>query len=170
MFGLAYAVARAADSTSMKIVKPPSRKIVCVTFIGVVLLAGVCSACEQNRRWDIKGGNPPQFVISGSGQLRSIIVYGPGEKRSTSDVEANGVKYWEIRPKDRFELQLDGGPSTISYGEVPAGFVQIHPEGGLPPRPLFEGGRFGFSLLVEGKDDVNALFTLHGNNVVVEEH
>jgi hypothetical protein len=167
MFGLVYAVVRAADS-SMNIIKPPSRKILRGTCIGMVLLIGVCSACEQNPRWDIKGGNPPQFVISGFGQLRSIIVYGPGEKRSTSDVEANGVKYWEIRPKDRFDLQPDGGRSTISYGEVPAGFVQLHPEGGLPPRPLFEGGRFGFSLLVEGGDEVNALFTLRGNNVVVE--
>lgn len=169
-FELVYAAVRAADSTSVNTIKPLSRKAFRATFIAFLLVVSVSSTCDRSPRWEIKGGNPPQFVVSGFGQLRSLIVYGPAGNRLTHEVEPNGLKYWEIRPADGHDLQMDGELSPISYGQVPAGFIQAYPQEGIPPQPLFEGGRFGFSLVVEGGDAVNALFTIHQNKVVVERH
>lgn len=99
----------------------------------------------------------------------SLRVYGPGERKSDSDIEPYGTTYWEIRPKSDYDLRTHAEVSPISYGKVPEGFLQVYPEGGPPP-PLFEGGRFAFSLVVEGGDAVNALFTIRQNKVVVEPH
>ena len=133
------------------------------------MLVTSSSTCETNPKWDIRGGNPPQFIFSGSGRLISLRVYGPGEKASESDTEPYGTRYWEIRPKYAYDLRTHAQLPPVSYGTVPEGFIQIYPDGSSP-KPLFEGGRFGFSLDVEGGDAVNALFTIRQNKVVVEPH
>src|SRR6266480_6467251 len=137
IFARIYAAVPVGDCISESKVNLLSRKTFFAFGLGLLVLVISASTCETNPKWDIRGGNPPQFVFSGSGRLISLRVYGPGERRSESDVEPYGMTYWEIRPKYAYDLQTHANLPSVSYGRVPEDFVQIYPEGSSP-KPLFE--------------------------------
>lgn len=168
-FGQVYAAAQGADLISWNMVKHLYGTVSFGKSIAIVLLTSISLSCQQSPKWQIKGGNPPQFLVAGSGHLQTLRVHGPQEKRSPADSEPHGMTYWEIRSVDGYDLETHGD-IAVSYGQVPAGFVQVYPSGGVQPPPLFEGGRFALGLVVQGKDTVNALFTIHENTVVVERN
>jgi hypothetical protein len=168
-FGQVYAAALGADSISSNMVKQLYGTVSFGKTLALVMLTTISLSCQQYPKWQIKGGNPPQFVVAGSGHLQTLRVHGPQEKRTPADSEPYGMTYWEIRSADGYDL-VTNGDIAVSYGEVPAGFVQVYPSGGVRPLPLFEGGRFALGLVVQGKETVNALFTIHQNTVVVERN
>jgi hypothetical protein len=168
-FGQVYAAVQGADSISWDPVKRLYWTAAFGKCIALVMLTSISLSCRQNPKWQITGGNPPRFEVSGSGRLQTLRVHGPEGKRSSADREPYGMIYWEIRSTVDYDLETDG-EIAVSYGEVPAGFVQLYPSGGVRPPPLFEGGRFALGLVVEGGDTVNALFTIHNNTVMVERN
>jgi hypothetical protein len=96
-------------------------------------------SCEDHTKLTIEGGNPPSFVLSGSGDLISIRVRGPHKQRE-GDGEAASL-YWEIKYENIDAARPVEDIGRIVYGKIPNGYIQKLPENGAPP-PLKEGERY----------------------------
>jgi hypothetical protein len=111
-------------------------------FFGIPVLLGALYylSGERHTRLTVRGTNPPQFQLSGSGDLGSLRVMGPKTQRQIEGWDASA--YWMIVPVNRF---LNGGGiedlSPITYGKIPRGYVQKYPEHGEAPA-LVEGERY----------------------------
>src|SRR5258708_23818953 len=112
---------------------------------GISLLATLClllpviAACERDTKLTIKGGNPPTFVMSGSGSLGTLRVRGPKKQREAEGEDAS--IYWLIKTKEDYGRYIeDLGP--VIYGIVPKGYVQVYPEKGEAAPPLVEGDKY----------------------------
>src|SRR5689334_1371182 len=98
-------------------------------------------ACEVPTKLTFKGGNPPQFKMTGSGSLALFRIEGSKKQRDVPDAGARYL-YWEILPKSEYEYgRAINDVGTITYGEVPEGYIQKYPEQGEPPA-LIEGERY----------------------------
>ncbi|HKR60801.1 MAG TPA: hypothetical protein VJS64_13855, partial [Pyrinomonadaceae bacterium] len=115
----------------------------------------------------IEFGNPPTFVLSGSGTLGALRVRGPRKQREAAGEEAS--VYWEIEPKaedsDRNVERL--GP--IAYGQVPEGYVQIYPEHGQAP-PLVEGERYNIRIATNNANGVDKFFVIRYGKIEVFDY
>jgi hypothetical protein len=98
-----------------------------LAFIAVVLLSIMSSGCERDLSVTVEGQNPPIFKLGGSGRLIFFYVLEVPANRSLS---VDSPKLWEIRPT--VNNKISDLPS-ITYGVVPAGFVQTVPSSGTPP-------------------------------------
>lgn len=94
----------------------------------------------------LEGENPPRFVLSGSGRLGTVIVFGPEQEPiAESDPGDDTFALWEIEPDKKGE----GGAmpveelAVVTYGVVPAGYKQIKPKNGPPP-DLLPGKRYRY--------------------------
>lgn len=127
-----------------------------------VLVSGVI-ACEVPTRLRIEG-NPPKFMVSGSGSLRSLLVRGPTKKR---DVEGESAYiYWRIRSE---KAQTVDEIKSITYGEVPEGYAQIYPESGKAP-PLIEGERYYVRLDTANANGAEKFFVIRNNKIDVSDY
>jgi hypothetical protein len=97
------------------------------------LILAFLLACEPGLTVKVRGGNPPIFQFSGNDSLNHFFVCPEGEPNSRN--EKNAI--WLIQP-DREHTK--DWPSTITYGVVPKGFMQVTPKDGSPP-PALEGNK-----------------------------
>ena len=108
-------------------------------FLSLAVLAVFCSSCEIDTRVTVTSNNPPRFDLFGSGSLAGLRIEGQKVRESPA-IFASVV--WEIRPKDgRENSQPLAALGSITYGNVPAGYVQVFPEAGNAP-PLLEGQKY----------------------------
>ena len=105
-----------------------------------LLLIGTFLACEVDMSIEIDGKNPPSFALSGSGGLISFGVTEVPPENQTQTIQRRSdvnIPLWSILPTmaDNSIKRLP----VITYGKVPAGFIQQFPADGSPPAPLVEG-------------------------------
>lgn len=101
----------------------------------LLLFVCIATACERDTNLRIEGGNPPVFILSGSGSLRSIRVRGPQKQRDIAGPDASA--YWYIKSEKDGALDV-GEVGKLTYGVVPDGYIQVFPERDSAP-PLVEG-------------------------------
>ena len=128
---------------------------------GFILLS--VSACDKTPRptqIEINRKNPPTFAFSGDGQVSAIVV---------TDVSANDLSgfdpkriLWEIAPTG--ETKPSRFPN-ITYGVVPAGFVQRTPVTGSP-RPLEEEKPYRVTAPIDGADSWKLIFLIRNGQAL----
>jgi hypothetical protein len=139
-----------------------------IRVIIVLLLAALfSSACERDTRLIIEEGNPPGFVMSGSGTLGFLRIRGPKKQREAVGEDAS--IYWEIEPKDEDSDRNVGRLSPITYGKVPDGYTQVYPEQGQAAPPLVEGERYNIRIATNNANGVNKSFEIRQGKAVVSE-
>ncbi len=102
-------------------------------------------ACERRTEVKLDGENPPTFLISGSGKLGELVVYGP-EQESIVNPFDDTYALWEVAPKEEGEAAEVEELEAVTYGVVPKGYKQVKPEN-TPPPTLTEGTRYGYWLV-----------------------
>jgi hypothetical protein len=111
-----------------------------------ILLVLSFVSCERRTEVRFEGGNPPSFVLSGSGRLDEILVFAPEQERiASSNPFDDTYAIWEVQPdrdgEDAKALVED--LRVITYGVVPKGYEQIKPKTGTAP-PLATGRRYSY--------------------------
>jgi hypothetical protein len=134
------------------------------TFLASLLvLVSVCSACEWDTTVRLKDSNPPQFRLSGSGKLAMLRMVGQ-QVRSTPPSDASVV--WEIAPREgQFGGTGVGILGSITYGEIPPGYLQKYPEEGKPP-PLVEGQLYAVRFETTGANGAHVYFIYRKGRLV----
>lgn len=93
------------------------------------------TACERHTRLQVTQDNPPKFEMSGSGSLARFRVRGPKVRDVLGEDQ---YVVWQIEVKSGSWGEDVESLSPLTYGKVPAGYVQKYPEQGEAP-PLTEG-------------------------------
>ena len=139
------------------------------TLVAVILLVMILagSACERDTKLLIESGNPPKFVLSGSGTLGVLRVRGSKKQREAVGEDAS--VYWEIEPKEEGSDRNVERMGPISYGQVPEGYVQVYPEKGQAP-PLVEGERYNIRIATHNANGVDEFFVIRNGKVEVTGH
>ena len=102
-------------------------------MIALLLLLSI-SACERRTRVRLEGGNPPTFILSGSGVLGGLVIDGPQPERFRSPSDKENI-LWEIEP-ERMPGKLVEELHSVTYGVIPDGYKQTIPGHGESPPPL----------------------------------
>jgi hypothetical protein len=114
--------------------------VFCFFGIPALLFFFLYFSGERHTRLTVKGNNPPQFQLRGSGELGVLRVMGPKKQRDIEGWDASA--YWVIVPVNGY---LNGDAiedlSPITYGKIPKDYVQRYPEQGAAP-PLVEGEKY----------------------------
>jgi hypothetical protein len=126
------------------------------------MVSVINTACERATTVSFEGGNPPKFVLTGSGSLGLLRVGGPDKQRDTFGEAA--FLYWVIEPitKDSDRSVERIGP--ITYGQTPSGYMQVYPEKGEAP-PLIEGKIYGVNIDAIDAPGDSKRFTIHNGKV-----
>ena len=131
--------------------------------IGIIsLLVATALACERHTKLSIEGGNPPRFVMTGSGSLGSIRIRGPKRQREGDGEDA--LLYWEIR-NEKGEARRVQVLGAVTYGKVPDNYRQKYPEHG-DASPLIEGERYNIRVTTFNANGADMYFTIHDGKVV----
>src|SRR5437870_13159035 len=92
-----------------------------INWLTLLLFLFSVSACERRTEVKLDGGNPPTFVMSGSGRLVSLTIFNGEDK-----------PIWKIEKTETLEAVEK--LHRITYGVVPNGYKQVEPDNGnLPP-------------------------------------
>ena len=135
--------------------------------IFLLLMGLLGSACERDTRLLIEPGNPPKFVLSGSGTLGALRIRGPKKQREA--VGEDGSVYWEIEPKEEGSDRKVERMGLIPYGRVPEGYLQVYPEQGQAP-PLVEGERYNIRVATNNANGVDKFFVIRNGKVEVSDY
>jgi tellurite resistance protein TerC len=121
---------------------------VSLSVVAAVLIIAVAASLiwpkEEQRatRVRLEGGNPPVFVLSGSGSLAHLLIC---ETRRRDLDEHEDFALWEIEPVEGY---LKGRRvediGAVKYGVVPQGYRQSYPENGAAPTPLATGNKYEY--------------------------
>ena len=96
-----------------------------VLISALLLSTGNCLH-ERDTRVSVEGGNPPKFIMSGSGALAQLRIGGPEKLRE--GIAEEPYIYWEIKMEKTDPERLIEALSPITYGEVPRGYIQVYPD------------------------------------------
>lgn len=114
----------------------------CLATLVLAQIVGCALIFERQTRVKLEGGERPVFVLSGSGTLGDLVVYGPRQRDIVSD---RSFALWEIRPVNGY---LHGRGieelGRITYGTVPEGYEQVYPENSGPPPSLVSGVKYQY--------------------------
>ena len=120
--------------------------------------------CERGTTVKLKDGNPPTFVLSGSGELGDLVIYGPKQRDVSSD---RSFALWEIKPLNGF---LNGRAvediRSIKYGVVPRDYKQVYPENGASPPHLVAGEKYEYWFQTINAPHARAYFAIRDNKAV----
>jgi hypothetical protein len=112
----------------------------------LILIIIFMSGCEQRTEVKLEGGNPPIFVLKGSGRLGEVIIFGPEQARvvQTDPFDETHV-IWKIEPEQPGESNAGRlrDIRAITYGIVPRGYKQTKPMD-TPPLALVPGKRSAY--------------------------
>jgi tellurite resistance protein TerC len=116
---------------------------VVVTVLLVAITASLLWPKPEQRATTVRmEGNPPVFVLSGSGTMAHLLICGSKRQLEGDDLDFN---LWEIVPVGGYQR---GRPvediGAIKYGVVPQGYQQSYPEDGTPPPPLSPGNKYEY--------------------------
>jgi hypothetical protein len=137
----------------------------CVLFLMVIVNSAQIS--ERHTKLLIEGGNPPEFIMTGSGALSSIRISGPQKQRDAEGEEM--YLYWVIKYKARGEARAVEGLGPIVYGRIPEGYLQKYPEKGEAPK-LVEGERYFIRVTTFNANGVEKYFVIRNSKVEVSDY
>jgi hypothetical protein len=114
-----------------------------VILLLLILSLGI--ACERRTEVALQGGTVPKFVLTGSGRLGEVVIFGPEQEAiAKTDPFDKTYAVWEIMAEGDGE---DGAAPveglTITYGVVPRRYKQIKPNRGEAPA-LTPGKRYSY--------------------------
>jgi hypothetical protein len=115
-------------------------------ILALLLVLCFFSECERRTEVSVEGGNPPRFVLKGSGRLGEVRIFGPEEETiAQSDPFDDRYALWEIEPETEGETAATPVEElgSMTYGVVPSGYKQIKPKTGPPPKLEF-GKRYRY--------------------------
>jgi hypothetical protein len=121
-----------------------------------LLVVGLALGCERPTRVTVEGGNPPRFLLSGSGSLSWLRFRSPHKQRDAEGEDAS--LYWAIKANKGSARVLEE-LSPLTYGVVPTGYVQVYPEKGQAPA-LIEGDRYFVRFLTVNAPGVDGYLTV----------
>src|ERR1044072_5169905 len=124
-----------------------------------------CLSCDEKKtEVKLEDGNPPTFVMSGSGNLVEMSI-GLEIQDKTIKPSKRAPVTWKIVPTNR-----DGkGVETIGkikYGIVPEGYRQIIPANGEPPPRLVPGNYYYYYLETINAPHANGAFEIRDGKAV----
>jgi hypothetical protein len=138
--------------------------------LGILLLT-VMTGCEARTTVRLEGGNPPTFVLAGSGRLGEVVIFSP-EQESIAGSDPFDVTHalWQIRAEGEGQQSttLVEELHSITYGVVPRGYRQIKPESGPPP-PLSPGKRYRFWFVTVNAPHAAGYFEIRDEKAVTVE-
>lgn len=140
-----------------------------IVVVGVLLasiLASIVWAKEQVRatKVRIEGGNPPRFVLSGTGALTHLVVY--DTQRSAAEA-AQTCAIWEIEPVAGYsKARRVEEIGNVEYGQLPEGYRQVCPEDGNSPPPLVKGKTYEYWFDTSGAPHARQYFVIRGSRAV----
>ena len=134
-------------------------------LIILALSVATASACGRGTKLIIEGGNPPKFIMAGSGSLGTIRVRGPEKQRDAAGEDA--FLYWVIVNKEGEDRPVDKLGAVI-YGRIPEGYRQVYPENSEAP-PLAEGERYNIRVATYDADGADKYFIIRDGRVRVSD-
>jgi len=96
-----------------------------------IALVLFCLSCEIPTSVHISDG--PSFSFHGSGRLASLRIYDPQPDHKIATPNDSKSVIWSIQPRSDNEESAFIERLSITYGEVPNGYVQTVPMTGIPP-------------------------------------
>lgn len=109
-----------------------------------LLLLFSASCGERKTEVRLEGGNPPRFVMSGSGRLVELSVGLNVQDKSIKPSERSPL-VWKIVPTGRYGEEVESVDS-VTYGVVPEGYRQVIPASDNQPPPLNPGNYYYYYL------------------------
>jgi tellurite resistance protein TerC len=141
--------------------------------VALVLLVAVAASLfwpKQEQRATVVRleGNPPIFHLSGSGSLAHLLICG-SKRDSTGDDE--DFNLWEIEPIGGYKKgRCVEDIRVITYGVVPTGYRQSHPDQNTPPPPLAPGTKYEYWFDTTDAPHARSYFVIRDiRSVVVED-
>lgn len=130
------------------------------------------SACaERPTTVSLQGGNPPTFVLSGSGNL--VRLYISEAVTPNSDQHRALKPLWVIMPSDLGSSGLEGIPlesvGKVTYGSLPSGCRQVIPSDGQPPAELSPGKQYYFHVATVDAAHASGYFSIKDGRAVAVE-
>jgi hypothetical protein len=133
-------------------------------FMLSLVLLSAFETCERATKVTITPDNPPTFLLSGSGELGDLRIYGPKQRDVSSDLS---FVVWEIQPIDGFNNgKLLEEIGSIKYGVVPEGYKQIYPENRATPLALVPGEKYSYWFQTINAPHARAYFEIRANKAV----
>jgi hypothetical protein len=137
-----------------------NRKLMATFLLGLITMCTM--AWEIDTRLTVTGNNPPQFRMTGSGELTSIRVTGPHKQQEVEGEDQ--YMYWLIR-SERYETRRNVKEvSPVTYGKVPDGYVQVYPAHGEAAL-LVEGEHYHVQIVTDSANGDNGHFTIKNGSV-----
>jgi hypothetical protein len=124
-------------------------------------------SCERRTEIKLADGIPPTFVLSGSGRLGELVIFGPEQEKVAAPFDKT-YSLWEIAPETEGEkgASLVEDLHTITYGVVPQGYKQTKPENGAPPPPLTSGRRYRYLFVTVNSPHAAGYFEVQNGKAV----
>jgi tellurite resistance protein TerC len=115
--------------------------------VASVLVAAVAASLlwpkesQRATRIRMESGNPPVFVLTGSGSLAHLLIC----RSRREDGDVLDFAMWEIEPVGGYQNgRLVEEIGAITYGVVPPGYKQSYPENGATPPALQPGNKYEY--------------------------
>jgi hypothetical protein len=91
----------------------------------------------------VEGSSPPSFKLYGTGEQAGFWVYGPRSTCNELETFRLGVEtpLWRAASKSSNDDRTVFNLSTLTYGELPAGYKQEVPAG-EPVAPALQDGKY----------------------------
>ncbi|HKO99203.1 MAG TPA: hypothetical protein VJU86_19545 [Pyrinomonadaceae bacterium] len=145
--------------------------ILLLLFSLLVVASLGLTSCSRGTTLVIETGPPARFVLSGPGTLDHFQISGPDLDREPNR-QGDGERlmllkvYWELAPSPGNVRRLDD-IGTITYGEVPNGFIQVQPSSGTPA-PIVERDLYNVRVGVNNNHGINRFFAFRDGKIVAE--
>jgi hypothetical protein len=156
-----------------KALRPSLTRTSKIDAVVVFFLLSFLVSCERKEFMDIDGKNPPTFELSFRGKLQSFEVYeiiptdpdGTSNGRLRFPLSAKYVAAWKIEVDPKAGATND--VRQISYGKVPAGFIQTYPPQDSAAA-LVEGKFYGATAIPDKPSDLTLAFSVVGGKSVLQ--
>ena len=136
-----------------------------IVVLTVTLLLS-SSSCFQERdtKVSVEGGNPPTFIMSGSGSLARLKIGGP--KKIREGIGEEPYICWEIEIEKTDSERSVETLSPITYASVPKGYIQVFPDPRQSPPPILEDERYQVIVETMNANGARLNFAIHEGKVV----
>jgi hypothetical protein len=131
----------------------------------LLIIVPLALSCEIDTKLRVTGGNPPDFEMTGNGNLTSIRVRGHKTQRNAFGEDA--LLYWVIE-SGGWGRDV-GRIGSVTYGKVPDGYGQKYPESGAAPI-LDEGEHYYVRVTTSNANGDDGYFMIIGGKTVFAKY
>src|SRR2546421_6445639 len=134
----------------------------------LIFIICVFGACDHRPRVMIVGGAVPTFKLTGRGGVQVLSVDGPDFARPAMNGNYYTKPYWQIAPKEGYDINTPASLGDLVYGHLPNGFRQVYPENGESAPVLPEDQFLSFGLRCADGSALGVRFVIHNGKVATE--